>query len=343
MRHVGREEMERIESALATNPRIPRRKVETIVFSPSRDLGQIAYEEAKKISIRGPGSLTAKVLTNLEKNYDADLLSMLFFEGAYAKRLIDLGRNDALNRGEEIENFFGYPGIFYQVPNHIELGTWSKPSGSESPAGTIVEPVAQESNDSVGSTVPAPPPDAGNEVADGWIGEDGASPYEVSENLSSGSGAVEDWIPEDDGLVEGESLDHHDGMTSTSAEDSGFMMPPAPEVATGEVGIITTNGYTVSITSVGGKDISVTRVLHEELGVSLAEASRMIRVEGAIQVSTEMDAGDANRLRTRLEEAGATIEAIDVHGFTLPRGLTLPQGREELRKQQPPRLRVSSV
>jgi NTE family protein len=82
------------------------RKLSTLVFRPSRDVGEIALEFARKIVPQGLGPNLLHRLANQRSVWQSDLVSFLSFDGRFAKRLIAMGRNDAVARREEIENFF---------------------------------------------------------------------------------------------------------------------------------------------------------------------------------------------------------------------------------------------
>ena len=77
--------------------------VETLVISPSKDLGSIAIEYAEEL----PKS-TAFFFNRLGIDADkgANMLSYLLFEQGYCKRLIELGYQDALKQIPDIKHFF---------------------------------------------------------------------------------------------------------------------------------------------------------------------------------------------------------------------------------------------
>ena len=78
------------------------RRVEAFVVRPSEDPGALAREyetrlpRAFRFMTRGLGTLNVR---------SPDLLSMLLFEPAYLRRLVELGECDARKRGEELEAF----------------------------------------------------------------------------------------------------------------------------------------------------------------------------------------------------------------------------------------------
>jgi NTE family protein len=82
------------------------RKLSTLVFRPSRDIGEIALEYARGIRPEGLGSRLLHRLANQRAVWQSDLISFLCFDGGFAGELIKLGREEALNRASEIREFF---------------------------------------------------------------------------------------------------------------------------------------------------------------------------------------------------------------------------------------------
>jgi len=82
------------------------RKLSTLVFRPTRDVGELALEFARNISPQGLGPKLLHRLANQRSVWQSDLVSFLSFDGRFADHLITMGRNDALCRGDEIRSFF---------------------------------------------------------------------------------------------------------------------------------------------------------------------------------------------------------------------------------------------
>jgi NTE family protein len=82
------------------------RKLSTLVFRPSRDVGEIALDFARKITPQSLGPNLLHRLANQRSVWQSDLVSFLSFDGRFADRLITMGRNDARARAEEIKSFF---------------------------------------------------------------------------------------------------------------------------------------------------------------------------------------------------------------------------------------------
>lgn len=87
----------------------PYRKLETLVFLPSQDIGRLTAEHVRSGGIARVHRwiLGLNSVLRAEEVLEADWASYLLFDGDFAGRLIDLGRRDALARAEEIRAFFG--------------------------------------------------------------------------------------------------------------------------------------------------------------------------------------------------------------------------------------------
>ncbi len=86
------------------------RSLEVVHVRASEDIGRMAatYVQSAEFARRAPG-MVGKLLRRIgdwDARGEADLLSYLLFDGAFAAELIDLGRRDAKARHEELCAFF---------------------------------------------------------------------------------------------------------------------------------------------------------------------------------------------------------------------------------------------
>jgi NTE family protein len=92
----GPDFLDRINEPIAAQRGRPYRIVDSFHLSPSRDLGELASECFERDDAER--SLATRTLAGIVARGalgEADLLSYLFFDRSYTKRLIDLGRADA--------------------------------------------------------------------------------------------------------------------------------------------------------------------------------------------------------------------------------------------------------
>jgi len=105
----GADFLHRVNKEVQGRGDIPYRRVRSLVVRPSEDIGRLAAAYVRSGALRASGGLTRRILSLLDvgEATEADLASYLLFDGAFAKRLIDLGRADAEARRHEIDEFFG--------------------------------------------------------------------------------------------------------------------------------------------------------------------------------------------------------------------------------------------
>lgn len=110
-RIYGPDFAERLSAAARARGAQPYRPVTSLAIHPSEDIGRLAADHVRKGKLRGGALLTRRLLSLLDTGAgpDADLASYLLFDGAFARRLIDLGRSDAEARRDELLQFFGCP------------------------------------------------------------------------------------------------------------------------------------------------------------------------------------------------------------------------------------------
>ncbi len=108
---VKPEELKRIEQVLVESRGMPYRKIDTLVFEPSENIGVLAGDHLRnhagfwKIG-RFYEWLLARA-ADAHATWEADLASYLLFDGTFAARLIALGKKDALAKADAIKRFFG--------------------------------------------------------------------------------------------------------------------------------------------------------------------------------------------------------------------------------------------
>jgi NTE family protein len=101
------DEMRRVRGVVEGTRGVSYRRLETLVFHPSQDIGDITTRHAKRLGAKSlPGVLMA-VSARLRAQFESDLLSFILFDGDFAEELISLGRDDAHERADEVISFFG--------------------------------------------------------------------------------------------------------------------------------------------------------------------------------------------------------------------------------------------
>ena len=105
------ERIQRINRTLTLMPPEVRaqsalRVIDTLVIAPSRPLDQLARAQFGNL----PASVRALLrVTGAGRSGGAGIASYLLFDRSYTRRLIALGRRDALNQAERVRDFFGRP------------------------------------------------------------------------------------------------------------------------------------------------------------------------------------------------------------------------------------------
>lgn len=103
-------ERARIDKVLTETRGQSYRAIETLVFEPSEDIGVMAGEHLREnLNAWRLGRMYDWALAkaaNVQATWESDLASYLLFDGAFAERLIALGRRDALAKADRIREFY---------------------------------------------------------------------------------------------------------------------------------------------------------------------------------------------------------------------------------------------
>jgi NTE family protein len=105
-RTLNDSQLEAFHSAVRAGRDLPYRRLQTLIFRPSKDIGQLAHQHSARVSRRG---LSARLLMRFATRgapWENDLLSFMLFDGGFARRLMDLGREDVLARADEVAAFY---------------------------------------------------------------------------------------------------------------------------------------------------------------------------------------------------------------------------------------------
>ncbi len=105
----GPDFLEQLNSAATLRGGHQFRPIQTMVVRPTEGIGQLAGEHLRSGRLRSGPVVTKRLLKMLDTGAgdDADLASYLLFDGAFARRLIELGRSDAHARRNELLGFLG--------------------------------------------------------------------------------------------------------------------------------------------------------------------------------------------------------------------------------------------
>jgi NTE family protein len=104
-------ELDRVQRVWIQHRGMPYRKLKTLVFTPSRDLGELAGEyirtRLRTQELKPIMRYLIERTMNSSPRTEADWASYLLFDGGLASELIAVGHADALSRRDEILDFFG--------------------------------------------------------------------------------------------------------------------------------------------------------------------------------------------------------------------------------------------
>lgn len=105
------EDFARFQEVLVRTRGTGYRRLTTLVFSPSEDIGRMAGDYLRTVQRNSElNPVLERFLSRASvegMSQEADWASYLLFDGGFAERLIDLGQRDARARADEIESVFG--------------------------------------------------------------------------------------------------------------------------------------------------------------------------------------------------------------------------------------------
>jgi NTE family protein len=102
------DELGRVQAVMEEERGLGYRSVDTLVFRPSRDIGEMARERAKQLKASMFSSWLLARTATLGAIWESDLLSFILFDSEFARQLIQLGRDDTVARADEIRAFFRF-------------------------------------------------------------------------------------------------------------------------------------------------------------------------------------------------------------------------------------------
>ncbi len=104
------DDLERIQRVLVKHRGAPYRRLQKLVFTPSRDLGRVAGDFIKKslktTNLRPVTKYIIEKFASDAPEPEADWASYLLFDGSFAHELIEIGREDARAQADKIKDFF---------------------------------------------------------------------------------------------------------------------------------------------------------------------------------------------------------------------------------------------
>jgi NTE family protein len=105
------EDLERFHLVWVRHRGMSYRRIKTLTFTPSRDLGRLAAEYIRSsLKLKSLKPIARYLLERASRDApeaEADWASYMLFDGGFAHELIEIGRADARARADEIRSFFG--------------------------------------------------------------------------------------------------------------------------------------------------------------------------------------------------------------------------------------------
>jgi NTE family protein len=104
------EDLERVHRVWVRHRGMPYRRIKTLTFTPSRDLGRLAAEYIRKsLKLKELKPIARYLLERAARDApeaEADWASYMLFDGGFAHELIEVGKADARARAQQIRDFF---------------------------------------------------------------------------------------------------------------------------------------------------------------------------------------------------------------------------------------------
>jgi NTE family protein len=104
------QDLERFHHIWIQHRGMPYRRIKTLTFTPSRDLGRLAAEYIRSsLKLKNLKPIARYLLERASRDApeaEADWASYMLFDGGFAHELIEIGRADARARADEIHEFF---------------------------------------------------------------------------------------------------------------------------------------------------------------------------------------------------------------------------------------------
>lgn len=108
---LSTEQFERVQEVLVRVRGVAYRPIQTLVLRPSQDLGQLAgrflQHGLERVEVRPLLRRLLRAGARGTIGREADWASYLLFDGAFAGELLELGRQDALDKAREIRDLLG--------------------------------------------------------------------------------------------------------------------------------------------------------------------------------------------------------------------------------------------
>jgi NTE family protein len=105
-KELAADELARVQEVMTNTRGVSYRRVPTLVFQPSRDLGVMAGEFLEHRARATRARTLLRTISHLGRTWEADLMSFIVLDGGFADMLIELGRTDVHARAQEVTAFF---------------------------------------------------------------------------------------------------------------------------------------------------------------------------------------------------------------------------------------------